>query len=168
MESSLSENIDLEDDDFDLEDDLEDFEDEYIDSEEEPEDLDKWIAEAKKYSNVTIQKKYPPVPFEDEFKVYLINSYFPNKTRYKMLTNLRKLNSLIINNGRGDSDWLQKLADRASNGLNIRYSRLIADKMIHSAMENIDNTDEISISDLRGGLTAIGKYIDFLILKSKI
>ena len=107
--------------------------------------------------------RYAPLPLDSEYNRYLIESRFSNKTRYKMMTNLRKLNHYIINNGRGDSNWLQRLIDEVKSGISIRRARPIAHKMVHAAIENIDETDDITIDALRGGLTSINHYLDFLI-----
>lgn len=113
--------------------------------------------------SVNTHQKYDSIPLEDEFNEYIIDSRFSQDTRYKMLSNLRKFNSLIINNGRGDSDWLQRLADNAKAGINIRYARLKANILVHNVMDNIDETSGINISELRGSLTALNHYINFLI-----
>ena len=107
--------------------------------------------------------RYPKIPLDAEFNQYLKDSKYPNKVRHKMMTNLRKLNALVINNGRGDSDWLQKLVDKAKAGENIRYARLTADRAIHVTIENIDGTDDLTEDMLRGGLSSLNRYLDFLI-----
>lgn len=107
--------------------------------------------------------RYPKIPLDDEFSQYLKDSKYSDKVRHKMMTNLRKLNALVINNGRGDSDWLQKLVDKAKAGENIRYARMIANKVVHSAIDNIDGTEGITESALRGGLSTLNRYLDFLI-----
>lgn len=108
-------------------------------------------------------KRYAPIPLEKEYKNYLIDRHFTQNTRHKTMTNLRKLNSLVINNGRGDSDWLQKLADKARAGVNIRYAHVQAHNIIHTILKKNDETDGINVHALKGGLTSINHYLDFLI-----
>ena len=108
-------------------------------------------------------KRYPKIPLDEEFSQYLKDSKYTDKVRHKMMTNLRKLNALVINNGRGDSDWLQKLVDKAKAGENIRYARMKANKVVHSAIDNIDGTEGITESALRGALSTLNQYLDFLI-----
>lgn len=111
-----------------------------------------------------MNERYDKIPLDKEFSAYLKESKFADSTRYRMLTNLRSLNSAIINTGRGDSNWLQKLADKASNGENIRYARITARRLVHSAMSNIDEDGQITSTDLQGALTSINHYISFLII----
>lgn len=80
-----------------------------------------------------------------------------------MMSKLRKLNELVINNGRGDSDWLGKLVERVKAGENIRRARFQASTVIHSVLANIISEDEINGDDLSGGQTALNHYIEFLI-----
>lgn len=108
-------------------------------------------------------KRYPKIPLEDEFNQYLKDSTYSDNLRYKMMSNLRKLNTLVINNGRGDSDWLQKIVDKAKAGINIRYTRLIADQAVHATIENIDGTEGLTEDMLRGALSTLNHYLDFLI-----
>lgn len=108
-------------------------------------------------------KRYPKIPLDDEFSQYLKDSKYSDKVRHKMMTNLRKLNALVINNGRGDSDWLQKIVDKAKAGENIRYARMIANELVHNAIDNIDGTEGITESALRGALSTLNQYLDFLI-----
>lgn len=108
-------------------------------------------------------KRYPKIPLDDEFSQYLKDSKYSDNLRYKMVSNLRKLNALVINNERGDSDWLQKIVDKAKAGENIRYARLIANKVVHSVIDNIDGTEGITESALRGALSTLNHYLDFLI-----
>lgn len=110
--------------------------------------------------------RFAPVPLDKEFKKYLDESRFPVRTRDKMLSNLRKLNSLVINNGRGDSDWLQQLVDRASNGVIIRSSRLTAQSLFHNALRHIEDYN-IAEDTLRGGYTSLNHYINFLMSAQK-
>lgn len=107
--------------------------------------------------------RYPTIPLDDEFNQYLKGSRFSDNVRHKMVSNLRKLNALVINNGRGDSDWLQKIVDKVKAGTNIRYARLIADRCVHAAIENIDGTEGLTEDMLRGGLSTLNHYLDFLI-----
>lgn len=118
------------------------------------------------YENEETEQKrtrYPKIPLDDEFNKYLKESKFSDKVRYKMVTNLRKLNALVINNGRGESDWLQSIVDKAKAGINIRYTRLIADHSVHAAIENIDGTEDVTEDMLRGALSTLNHYLDFLI-----
>lgn len=108
-------------------------------------------------------KRYPKIPLDKEFNQYLKDSKFSDNLRYKMVSNLRKLNALVINNGRGDSDWLQKLVDKAKAGVNIRYSRLMASELVHSAIDNIDKSEGVTEDMLRGALSTLNHYLDFLI-----
>ena len=108
-------------------------------------------------------KRYPKIPLDDEFNQYLKESKYSDNLRHKMVSNLRKMNALVINNGRGDSDWLQKIVDKAKAGENIRYARLIANEIVHSAIDNIDGTEGITESALRGALSTLNHYLDFLI-----
>lgn len=110
--------------------------------------------------------RYPHIPLDTEFKNYLDDCKYPTGTRDRMMTNLRKLNHIVINNGRGDSDWLQKIVDNASTGRNIRYARLTAHTLVHNALRHITDYD-VSESDLRGGQTAINQYLNFLMLRQK-
>lgn len=87
------------------------------------------------YENKEAPTRYPKIPLDKEFSQYLKDSKFSDKVRYKMMTNLRKLNALVINNGRGESDWLQSVVDKVKAGINIRYTRLIADHSVHAAIE---------------------------------
>ncbi|MDE6258644.1 MAG: hypothetical protein K2M53_09720 [Muribaculaceae bacterium] len=108
-------------------------------------------------------KRYPKIPLDNEFNQYLKELTFPDGVRYKMVSNLRKLNALIINNGRGDSDWLQSVADKAKSGTNIRYTRLIANDFVHAVIENLDGTEDVTEDMLRGALSTLNHYLDFLI-----
>lgn len=108
-------------------------------------------------------KRYPKIPLDKEFNQYLKDSKYSDKLRYKMVSNLRKLNALVINNGRGDSDWLQKIVDKAMAGENIRYSRLLANELVHSALDNIDGTEGLTEDMLQGALSTLNHFIDFLI-----
>ena len=108
-------------------------------------------------------KRYTKIPLDDEFSQYLKDSKYSDKVRHKMMTNLRKLNALVINNGRGDSDWLQKIVDKAKAGENIRYARMIANELVHNAIDNTDGTEGITESALRGALSTLNRYLDFLI-----
>lgn len=128
-----------------------------------PEYQDEEDIEEEDYAEKPASVRYESVPLEDEFKQYLIDSHYPPSTRYKMVSNLRKLNSLVINNERGDSNWLQSLVDKALNGLNIRYARLTADRLVHNTMNNINGDDNLTIDTLRGGLSSLNSYLDFLI-----
>lgn len=115
------------------------------------------------YEGKEESKRYPKIPLDSEFSQYLKDLTFPDSVRYKMLSNLRKLNALVINNDRGDSDWLQSLVDKAKAGFNIRYTRLIADHLVHSTIDNIDGTEGTSEDMLRGALSSLNHYLDFLI-----
>lgn len=115
------------------------------------------------YANDTEPTRYPKIPLDDEFNQYLKESKYSDKLRYKMVSNLRKLNALVINNGRGESDWLQSVVDKAKAGTNIRYTRLIADRCVHATIENIDGTEGLTEDRLRAALTALNHYLDFLI-----
>lgn len=108
-------------------------------------------------------KRYPKIPLDDEFNQYLKTLTFSDGVRYKMVSNLRKLNALVINNGRGESDWLQKIVDKAKAGINIRYTRLIADRSVHATIENIDGTEGLTEDMLRGALSTLNHYLEFLI-----
>ncbi|MDE7108759.1 MAG: hypothetical protein K2N35_12220 [Muribaculaceae bacterium] len=108
-------------------------------------------------------KRYPKIPLDNEFNQYLKESKYSDRLRHKMVSNLRKLNALVINNGRGDSDWLQKIVDKAKAGENIRYARLMANTIVHSVIDNIDGTEGITESALRGALSTLNHYLDFLI-----
>ena len=108
-------------------------------------------------------KRYPKIPLDKEFNQYMKDSKFSDNLRYKMVSNLRKLNALVINNGRGDSDWLQKLVDKAKAGVNIRYSRQMASELVHSAIDNIDKSEDVTEDMLRGALSTLNHYLDFLI-----
>lgn len=108
-------------------------------------------------------KRYPKIPLDNEFNQYLKDSNFSDNVRYKMVSNLRKLNALVINNGRGNSDWLQKIVDKAMAGENIRYSRLLANELVHSAIDNIDGTEGLTEFMLRGALSTLNHFLDFVI-----
>ncbi|MDE5800651.1 MAG: hypothetical protein K2H74_06470 [Paramuribaculum sp.] len=133
--------------------------------------LAEYISE--KSDDVTISKedkapvRYPLVPLDDEFKSYLDSCKYPTCTRDRMMTNLRKLNHIVINNGRGDSDWLQKIVDKATSGCNIRYARMTAHTLVHNALQHTSDYN-VSESDLRGGQTAINQYVKFLILRQSM
>lgn len=113
--------------------------------------------------NVNQLKRYAPVPLDKEFRQYLTDCRFRVKNRDKMMSKLRKLNELVINNGRGDSDWLGKLVERVKAGENIGRARFQASTMYHSVLANITSEDEINGDDLSGGQTALNHYIEFLI-----
>lgn len=115
------------------------------------------------YESETETKRYPKIPLDKEFSQYLKDSKFSDRVRHKMMTNLRKLNALVINNGRGESDWLQSVVDKAKAGINIRYTRLIADHSVHAVIENFDDTEGLTEDMLRGALTTLNHYLDFLI-----
>lgn len=115
------------------------------------------------YEGEEERKRFPKIPLDSEFSQYLKDLTFPDSVRYKMLSNLRKLNALVINNGRGESDWLQSVVDKAKAGINIRYTRLIADHSVHAAIENIDGTEGLNEDMLRGALSSLNHYLDFLI-----
>ena len=108
-------------------------------------------------------KRYPKIPLDNEFNQYLKELTFPDGVRYKMVSNLRKLNALVINNGRGNSDWLQSVADKAKAGTNIRYTRLITHHSVHAVIENLDGTEGLTEDMLRGALSTLNHYLDFLI-----
>lgn len=108
-------------------------------------------------------KRYQKIPLDKEFSQYLKDSKFTDNVRHKMMTNLRKLNAIVINNRRGESDWLQSVVDKAQAGINIRYTRLIADQMVHATIANIDGTEDITEDMLRGALSTLNHYLDFLI-----
>lgn len=113
-----------------------------------------------------INVRYKNVPLENEFKKHLDDISYPASTRDKMLSNLRKLNSLVIDNGRGDSDWLQKIVNKALEGRNIMSAKFIAHQLVHNALANLESYN-IPEAALRGGLTTLNSYIEFLIYNQK-
>lgn len=112
------------------------------------------------------QVRYAPVPLDDEFKNYLDESKYTQNSRDKMLTNLRKLNALVIDNGRGESKWLENMVQKASQGGNINSKRLVAHRLVHHALAYTKDFN-ISKDSLRGGLSALNAYIRFLINRQK-
>lgn len=110
--------------------------------------------------------RYAPVPLDNEFKMYLDESKYTRSSRDKMLTNLRKLNTLVIDNGRGDSKWLENMVKKASQGGNINSKRVVAHRLVHYALAYTKDFN-LSESSLRGGLTALNAYIRFLIHRKK-
>lgn len=110
-----------------------------------------------------VHTRYAKIPLDNEFSQYLKEWNYDGSLRYKMMSNLRKLNALVINNGRGDSDWLQSIVDKVQAGKNIRYARLIADHVVHAAIENIDGTEGLTEDMLRGALSTLNHYLNFLI-----
>ncbi len=112
------------------------------------------------------QVRYKPVPLDDEFKHYLDESKYTRQTRDKMLTNLRKLNTFVIDNGRGDSKRLENMVEKASRGENILSERLIGHKLVHHAISYAKDFN-VSEAELRGGMSALNAYIRFLIYRQK-
>lgn len=112
------------------------------------------------------QVRYKPVPLDTEFKKYLDESKYTRKTRDKMLSNLRKLNTFVIDNGRGDSKWLENMVEKASRGENILSKRLIGHKLVQHAISYAKDFN-VSEDDLRGGMSALNAYIRFLIYRQK-
>lgn len=110
--------------------------------------------------------RYPKVPLEDDFKSYLDESRYKSKTRDKMMTNLRKFNALVIDNGRGDSKWLEQMVQKSEDGGNIYNKRLIANRIFHHALAYCKDYD-ISEDALRGAGSALNAYIQFLIFRQR-
>lgn len=110
--------------------------------------------------------RYNKVPLEDEFKDYLKEVKYPANTRDKMLSSLRKLNDLVIDNGRGDSKLLDKMVKEAAANLMIYSKRLTFSRLFHHALSNI-NYYGMDESALKAGYSAINAYISFLIHRQK-
>lgn len=125
--------------------------------------LDYYEFEPELYTEDPESKRYPKIPLDDEFNQYLKDSKYIDNVRYKMVSNLRKLNALVIDNGRGESDWLQSVVEKAKAGVNIRYTRMIADHFVHATIDNIDGTEGLTEDMLRGALSTLNHYLDFLI-----
>lgn len=110
--------------------------------------------------------RYPKLPLDDEFKQYLDDSKYPRSTRDKMLSNLRKFNYVVINNGRGDSNWLHEIYQRASQGQNINSARMTAYTIFHKVLNTVEHFD-ISKAGLSGAYSSLNAYIRFIIDTTK-
>lgn len=107
-------------------------------------------------------KRYDPIPLDKEFKRYLSDRRYKRGTCDKMLSNIRQFNTLVINNGRGESNWLESMERRASEGKNIKSLRWEAYKLCQHAILYSDCFN-MSVAALRGAQTALIAYVEFLI-----